>query len=118
MEPTLIDDQRTAAARRIATVCYALYALSFLVGITAIAALILDYIKREDARGTWVETHFTWQIRTFWITLVGFVVFWLLSLVLIGIPLLIALYIWSIYRIVKGWLRLYEGRPVGAERML
>ena len=118
MEPMIIDDERSAAARRIATVCYALYALSFLVGITAIAAIILDYIKREDARGTWVESHYTWQIRTFWIGLLLSLVFWLLSFLLIGIPLLIALYIWMIYRVVKGWLRLYEGRTVGPERML
>ncbi len=118
MDPMIIDDARSDSARRIATVCYALYALSFLVGITAIAAIILDYIKREDARGTWVESHFTWQIRTFWIGLMLSLMFWLLSFILIGIPLLIALYIWMIYRVVKGWLRLYEGRAVSAERML
>jgi uncharacterized membrane protein len=76
-----------------------------------------DQGKREDARGTWVDSHFRWQIRTFWITLAGSIVFWILSLIVIGIPLLIALYIWAIYRIVKGWLRLYERRSVSPERM-
>lgn len=118
MEPQLIEDPDVDSARRIAGICYALYALSFLIGVTAIAAIILGYIKREDARGTWVDTHFRWQIRTFWITLIGSVVFWLMSLIVIGIPLLIALYIWAIYRIVKGWLRLYERRPVTPESML
>ena len=113
----IVEDPRADSARKIAAICYALYAVSFLVGITAIAAIILNYIKREDARGTWVDSHYRWQIRTFWITLVGTFVFWVLSLILIGIPLLIALWIWAIYRIVKGWLRLYERRPVSAERL-
>jgi uncharacterized membrane protein len=118
MEAQWVEDPRIESARRVAFICYALYALSFLVGVTAIAAIILGYIKREDARGTWVESHYRWQIRTFWIALVGTVVFWILSLVLIGIPFLIALYIWAIYRVVKGWLRLYERRPVTTESML
>jgi uncharacterized membrane protein len=117
MEPQLIEDPRVDSARRIAGICYALYAVSFLVGVTAIAAIILGYIKREDAGGTWVDSHFRWQIRTFWITLAGSIVFWILSLIVIGIPLLIALYIWAIYRIVKGWLRLYERRSVSPERI-
>ena len=90
----IVEDPRADSARKIAAICYALYAVSFLVGITAIAAIILNYIKREDARGTWVDSHYRWQIRTFWITLVGTLVFW-----------------------VKGWLRLYERRPVSAERL-
>lgn len=118
MDVQIVEDPQTESARKIATICYALYALSFLVGVTAIAAIILNYIKREDARNTWVESHYRWQIRTFWITLIGSVLFWLMSLILIGIPLLIALWIWAIYRIVKGWLRLYERRPVSPERML
>ena len=94
-------------------VVYILHAASFLLGFTSIIAVVINYIKRDEVRGTWLESHFNWQIKTFWIMLiVGFVGF-LLSFVLIGIPILIGLTIWYIYRIVKGFLALNDGKPVG-----
>ncbi|MBN9462627.1 MAG: DUF4870 domain-containing protein [Burkholderiales bacterium] len=118
MEPAVNDDPRTADARRLATICYALYALSCLVGISAIAAIIVNYLKRDDVAGTWVASHFEWQIKTFWYGLAGAVVSWLLMFVLIGFPLLLAVLVWVIYRIVKGWLALNDGKPVDASRLL
>ena len=53
---------------------YALQALAFFVGISAIVAIVLAYVKRDDARGTWLESHFRWQIRTFWFALLGGVI--------------------------------------------
>lgn len=118
MEPAVTDDPRTADARRLATICYALYAISCLVGISAIAAIIVNYLKRDDVAGTWVASHFEWQIKTFWYGLAGAVVSWLLMFVLIGFPLLLATLVWVIYRIVKGWLALNDGKPVDASRLL
>ena len=118
MEPTVTDDARAAAAKRLATVCYALYALSCLVGLTAVAAIIVNYLKRDDAAGTWVASHFEWQIKTFWYGLAGAVVSWVLMFVLIGFPLLLAVGVWVIYRIVKGWLALADGKPVDASRLV
>jgi uncharacterized membrane protein len=118
METMPTDEQRTEQAKKLATVCYALYAISCLVGVTAIAAIFIDYLKRDDAAGTWVASHFEWQIKTFWYTLGGMVVGWLLTFILIGFPILLAVFVWAIYRVVKGWLALFDGRPIDATRML
>ncbi|HZE61816.1 MAG TPA: hypothetical protein VE085_14815 [Burkholderiales bacterium] len=55
--------------KTVATVAYALQAAGFFVGITWIVAVIVDYVKKDDARGTWLESHYRWQIRTFWFEL-------------------------------------------------
>ncbi len=91
-----------------------------LVGIAGIAGVIVAYVKRPDARGTWVESHFTWLIRTFWWSLlwslVAGAVLVTLGLVLIGIPIAIAMFaatsIWGIYRVIRGYLLFKDNRPV------
>jgi len=93
-------------------VVYALYAASFVVGVTAIVAIIINYVKKDDVAGTWLESHFRWQIRTFWFALLWCAVGGLLTLALVGIPVLFATGVWVIYRIVKGWLRLSENKPM------
>lgn len=93
---------------------------SFLFGWPSIIAVIISYVKRGDARGTWLESHFSWQIRTFWYALlwtivIGFFSF-VLSIVLIGIALwfigMFLLGIWAAYRVIRGWLALKERRPL------
>lgn len=118
MEQMPSDDIRTEQARKLATICYALYAISCIIGITAIAAIIINYLKRDDVAGTWVASHFEWQIKTFWYTLVGAFVSWLLMFILIGFPMLLAVGVWAIYRIVKGWLALNDGKPVDASKLV
>jgi len=96
---------------------------SFLGSVPSIIAVILNYVKRGDARGTWVESHYRWQIRTFWFALLWFVIAVLvivvLGIVLIGIPIgiaiLVAVTLWVIYRIARGWLRLRDRRPMYVE---
>ena len=67
--------------KTVTVVIYALYAASLLIGITAVAAIIMNYIKRDDVAGSWLESHFQWQIRTFWFSLLwSFVGFSTLSL--------------------------------------
>jgi uncharacterized membrane protein len=93
---------------------------SFLFGWPSIIAVILNYIKRSEVRGTYLESHFRWQIRTFWYallwTLLTALVSLVLTVVLIGFllwpVLMFALGLWAIYRIARGWLALREGRPM------
>jgi uncharacterized membrane protein len=93
---------------------------AFLTGWPSIIAVIMNYLKRADVRGTWLESHFRWQIRTFWFALLWVVIALLLAATFIGIPLAIAIAwvagLWVLYRIVRGWLRLMnrEAMPVPA----
>jgi uncharacterized membrane protein len=103
-----------AEFKTITMVIYALQALSFVFGITAIVALIINYVKREDVKGTLYENHFNWQIRTFWWGLLWFVLGTITAWFLIGFVVLFVVWIWVIYRVVKGWLKLSEGKPVQA----
>lgn len=92
---------------------YLLQGLSLVVGLTAVAGVIINYLKRDEVRGTYLESHFNWQIKTFWWLLAGLVIGWLLAFVLIGFVVLFAVWVWYIYRIVKGWLALNDGRGIG-----
>jgi uncharacterized membrane protein len=93
---------------------------AFLFGWPSIIAVIINYVKRGEARGTWLESHFTWQIRTFWSAFAWacavFVVGALLAIVLVGFAIwivgFIALGLWAIYRIARGWLALRDRRAV------
>jgi uncharacterized membrane protein len=91
-----------------------------LMGLVGIAGLIVAYVKRGDAQGTWVASHFTWLIRTFWYSLfwgvVGGVVLLVLGIILIGIPIALLIWavasIWVIYRVIRGYLAFKESRPI------
>ncbi len=91
---------------------------AFLSGWPSIIAVILNYIKRGETRGTFLESHFRWQIRTFWFALLWVAVAVLIGLTVIGLPLawLVAALagLWVLYRIVRGWLRLVseQGMPL------
>lgn len=89
---------------------YILQAISLAVGVTAIAGLILNYLKRDEVKGTYLEAHFTWQIKTFWYAFVGMILGWLLAIVLIGFLIWGVVGLWYIYRIVKGWLAFNDGK--------
>ena len=104
--------QELQGLKTVTTLVYALQALSFLWGITAIVGVIINYVKREDARGTVYESHFDWQIRTFWWGLLWAVLGVLLAVVLVGFVVMFVAWIWMIYRVIKGWLKLIEGKPV------
>jgi len=93
---------------------------TFLFGWPSIIAVIINYVKRSEARGTYLDSHFSWQIRTFWWALLWAIVIGamglLLTVVLVGFAIWIigffALGIWAIYRIARGWLRLNDGQPM------
>jgi uncharacterized membrane protein len=110
-------DSREVAIERLKTitaVVYALQAAAYFTGLTALVGVIVNYVKLDDVRGTWLESHFRWQIRTFWFALLWFVLGWLSWLVFVGMIVVGATAIWVIYRIVKGWLNLYEDLPMYA----
>ena len=98
--------------KTLTTVVYALQAAGFVVGITWIVAVVIDYVKRDEAKGTWLESHFRWQIRTFWWGLLWGVIGAITFLILIGWFILAADTVWIIYRIVKGWLYLNDNKPI------
>ena len=89
---------------------------AFVFGVPSIVAVILNYLKRAEARGTFLESHFRWQIRTFWFTLlwcaIGGLLFATVVGALVAIPLFLGVGIWVIYRVIRGWLALRDGKPV------
>jgi len=87
-----------------------------LLTIIGVIGVIVAYITRGDARGTWAESHLTWLIRTFWWSFLWNSLGWLLAVTLIGLPLAIALWvaatIWVIYRVIRGYLLFHESKPI------
>lgn len=106
----------------IGIVSSAAIALQFVFGIPSIIAIVMNYVKRDQARGTWLECHFAWQRRTFWFALLWVVIVFMLSLPLFLILIGFATYVvgiiliglWVIYRVARGWLRLRDGQPVSS----
>jgi len=98
--------------KTVAMVVYALEAVGYFVGITAVVGVIIAHIKIGEARGTWLESHFRWQIRTFWYSLLWGIVGVVLLAVMIGYLVLLGVLVWSIYRVAKGWLRLIDGKAM------
>jgi len=101
-----------AAKKNLTTVIYALQAASFVLGVTYFVAVILNYAKYKDVKGTWLESHFRWQIRTFWFSLLWGVLAAFLLMFLAGYMILIADLLWVVFRITVGWVRLIEGKPI------
>jgi uncharacterized membrane protein len=89
---------------------------AFLTGWPSIIAVIINYVKRGDVRGTWLDSHFGWQIRTFWYAVLWAVIAGILILTFIGIPfawmLLVVIGLWVLYRIIRGWIALAGRRPM------
>lgn len=89
---------------------------AFLTGWPSIIAVILNYLKRGKVRGSYLDSHFRWQIRTFWFALLWVVLAWFLVFTLVGIPIAAAIAIlaglWVLYRIARGWLRLVDRRAI------
>ena len=85
---------------------------AFVFGIPSIAAVIVNYVKRGEARGTFLESHFRWQLRTFWFALLWLVIGVILAILLVGFAILFAVGRWVIYRIARGWLALKDRRAL------
>ena len=104
--------QEEQSLKTITTVVYALQAASFFIGFSFIAAVIVNYIKLPQVADTWLESHFRWQIRTFWFSVLWSIIGSVLVLVLIGYLVLAAVFLWVIYRIARGWINLSQGKAM------
>ena len=129
-ETIVVPGEPPPALVNAAHLVYALHALSLVIGITtaativgafvfgvpSIIAVVINYLIKEEARGTFLESHFRWQIRTFWFSLLWCIVAAILFITILGIPfaliVLLAAGIWAIYRIARGWLALRDRRPM------
>lgn len=101
----------TAPGGANALLIYVLYLAGLLVGITAVVGVVMAYIVRDRAEG-WVVSHYEFQIRTFWLTLLYGLIGVVLSFVLLGIPVLMATLVWFIIRNVKGLIRASQDEPI------
>lgn len=110
------EQMEDPGARIVAHVVYALHLLFFYTVLLPIVGVILNYIKADDARGSWLASHYRWQVRTFWFGLLWSIV--ILPLMLIPIVNGIVGFVWIVwwlYRNIKGWLRLSERKPMYAD---
>jgi uncharacterized membrane protein len=115
---------------RLTHIMYALHAFSAVTGVAtsvfvvaafvttwpSIIAVVLNYATRGDVRGTFLESHYRWQVRTFWWAVLWYVIAWLLFVTILFIPfafiLLVATGVWVLYRIARGWLALNDDKPI------
>lgn len=105
-------DETTVSAKKIAGFVYLLQGIGLFIGITYVVAVVINYVKASDVKGTWIESHFRWQMRTFWFSLLWAVIGILTYILLIGPVILFLDGIWVIYRIVKGALYLKDNKAM------
>lgn len=107
-----IEPDKSVSDKSLTSLIYLLYALSLVLGVTALVAIVMNYVKRDDVQGTWLESHFRWQIRSFWFAVMWIAVSGLMVLTIIGVPfalvLLLIAGLWILYRVVRGWWNLMQ----------
>lgn len=102
--------------KRLAATVYLCQVLTFmLAGFPLLAGVAINIYKRNDAQGTWLESHFNWQIKTAWVAIAGFAISGITFGIGIGIFVLIVTVLWMLYRIAVGWFALTDGRPINDE---
>lgn len=114
-EPVAEQADATAPLKATTSLVYLLQALSFVLGVTSVIGVVVNYLRLADVRGTWLESHFVWQIRTFWFQLLWGLIGLVTSVFLIGFLIWAGVYFWTLYRVVKGWANLAEERPMYAD---
>jgi uncharacterized membrane protein len=111
----IFDEKQQQELKKYTYAVYILQALSFVTGVTAIVAIVINYIKQDDVRGSWMESHFHWQKKTFWFGLLWTTLGVLTIPLLIGYLILPVVTIWLIYRIARGWICLVDGKQMYLE---
>lgn len=90
--------------------------VGLLVSFIGFIGVIMAHVFRSDAKGTWLESHFSWLIKTFWVSfavgLVGWIFFFTIIGAIIAIPLWAVLFVWTAYRLIRGWINLFREKPV------
>lgn len=127
-----LDDDPPPSAVTVAHVVYGLHSFavvvailgsptvvgSFVGSVPSLVAVVLSYVKRSDARGTWLASHYQWLIRTFWFAVLWVAIAVVLFATLIGIPLAIVVFgvitLWIVYRLGRGWMGLLDRKPMYA----
>lgn len=108
---TVLDSEEKSQKNTILLV-YILQAMLFFVVITYIVAIVINHINKNELQSTWLASHNRWQMRTFWFSLLWYLIGSAMLFLLIGWVILVANSIWVIYRIAKGWIRLNNGTPM------
>ena len=111
-----LDQSELPELKKYAYAVYILQAVGFLTLITPVIGIIVNYIKDDDARGTWLESHFAWQKATFWWGLLWLLIASGLTLIFIGYLVAPVVIIWLIYRIARGWICLVDGKEMYLDR--
>jgi uncharacterized membrane protein len=107
------DNEKLQPLKKMTVIVYLCQIFSFaLAGLPLLAGVVINFIYREDVEGTWLESHFNWQIQTVWMTLAGFALAGLTLETGIGFLILIPTVMLLVYRIVIGWNALNAGKPV------
>ena len=101
--------------RQYTMIIYILYIASVLIGVTSIVGIIMAYIKRADFAGSEYEDHITYLIRTFWISLIGYLIGIILMFIGIGLFIIIAVGIWFLYRSIAGFIKFNDNKPIDAQ---
>ena len=108
----IFDDAQQAELKKYAFSVYILQALSFVLVITSVIGLVINYLKEDEVRGSWLESHFRWQKSTFWYGLLWTVLGFISLPILVGYLVLPAVSLWLIYRIARGWIFLVDGKEM------
>lgn len=103
-----LPQKSSDALNKITIVVYVLQAIAMLTALPMIIAVIINYVKLDDVRGTWYESHFRWQLRTFWFGLLFYIIAFILHIILIGFIIGGITWLWQVYRVIKGAWRLSE----------
>lgn len=107
--PPAVQDE---GVRTVVLVCYVLMGVGLFAGITSLVAVIICHLKRDEAAATPYASHYTWLIRTFWWSLLGFVIAAVTSFVGIGLLIWAVVWVWVLYRVIKGFLAFNDRRPI------
>ena len=109
----IFDGARQTELKKYAFAIYILQALYFVVLIMPVIGLVINYLKADEVRGSWLESHFRWQRSTFWYgllwTLLGVIT---IPVLMIGYAVLTGVVVWLIYRIARGWINLVDGKEM------
>ena len=111
----IFDEAQQAGLRKYTFAVYILQALYFILPITPVIGVIINYVKDEDVRGSWLESHFRWQKSTFWYGLLWTLLGVLTVPLLVGYAVLAGVILWLIYRIARGWIYLVDGKRMYPE---
>jgi uncharacterized membrane protein len=114
LEPDYLNEAQTEAHinLKVTHVIYGLQLVGLFTFVGFVFGIILNYIKLSDVRGTWLSSHFSWQIRTFWYGVLWSIIGSALIIIMVGYVILGINFIWLIYRVVRGWMNLIDHRAM------